>query len=69
VERTIFDSCGSIEYKGRLTPALLCLKLKISIEEAQIKLDDLYEQGAFIMDVNEKEALVEYHLRDKNLLA
>jgi hypothetical protein len=58
----------AIEYKGRLTPILLCLKLKISIEEAQIKLDDLYEQGAFIMDINPKEALVEYHLRDRSLL-
>lgn len=59
----------AIKHKGRLTPALLCLKLKISMEEAQIKLDDLYEQGAFIMDINQKEALVEYHLRDKKLLA
>jgi predicted transcriptional regulator len=59
----------AIEHKGRLTTTLLCLKLKISIEEAQIKLDALYEQGAFIMDVNQKDALVEYHLRDKNLLA
>jgi predicted transcriptional regulator len=59
----------AIEHKGRLTQTLLCLKLRISIEEAQIKLDDLYEQGAFIMDVNQKDALVEYHLRDKNLLA
>lgn len=59
----------AIKHKGRLTPALLCLKLKISMEEAQVKLDDLYEQGAFIMDINQKEALVEYHLRDKNLLA
>jgi predicted transcriptional regulator len=59
----------AIKHKGRLTPTLLCLKLRISLEEAQIKLDDLYEQGAFIMDINQKEALVEYHLRDKNLLA
>lgn len=59
----------AIQHKGRLTASLLCLKLKISIEAAQIKLDDLYEQGAFIMDVNQKDALVEYHLRDKNLLA
>lgn len=58
----------AIEHKGRLTPTLLCLKLKISIEEAQIKLDDLYDQGAFIMDINPKEALVEYHLRDRSLL-
>jgi predicted transcriptional regulator len=59
----------AIEHKGRLTPTLLCLKLKISIVEAQVKLDALYEQGAFIMDVNQNDALVEYHLRDKNLLA
>lgn len=59
----------AIQHKGRLTSALLCLKLKISMEEAQIKLDDLYDQGAFIMDVNQKDAIVEYYLRDKNLLA
>lgn len=59
----------AINHKGRLTATLLCLKLKISMEEAQIKLDELYEQGAFIMDVNEKDAIIEYHLRDKNLLS
>lgn len=59
----------AIQEKGRLTTALLCLKLKISMEEAQVKLEDLYEQGAFIMDVNEKDAIIEYHLRDKNLLS
>ncbi len=58
----------AIEHKGRLTVTLVCLKLNISIEEAQIKLDDLYEQGAFIIDVNQQDALVEYYLRDKNLL-
>ncbi|WP_264789104.1 hypothetical protein [Aureispira anguillae] len=59
----------AIEHKGRLTAALLCLKLQISMEEAQFKLEELYEQGAFIMDVNERDAIIEYHLRDKNLLA
>lgn len=59
----------AIEHKGRLTATLLCLKLKISMQEAQLKLEELYEQGAFIMDVNEKEAIVEYHLRDRNLLS
>ncbi|CAA6804022.1 MAG: Unknown protein [uncultured Aureispira sp.] len=59
----------AIEQKGRLTPTLLCLKLRISIEEGQIKLDDLYEQGAFMMDVNQRGAVVEYHLRDRSLLA
>lgn len=59
----------AIEHDGRLTPTLLCLKSKISIEEAKCKLEQLYEQGAFVMDVDETNYVMEYQLRDKSLLA
>jgi len=58
----------AVEQKGRLTPATVCYKLKIPLRAAKTKLEDMYEQGAFIMDVDEKNAVVEYHLRDKSLL-
>jgi predicted transcriptional regulator len=58
----------AIENKGKLTPTLLCLKKKIPINEAKIILEQLYEQGAFIMDLDEQNFIMEYHLRDKSLL-
>lgn len=58
----------AINHKGKLTPTLLCLKKKISIDEAKQKLEELYEQGAFIMDVDEDNYVMEYHLRDRSLL-
>lgn len=58
----------AIEHDGRLTPTLLCLKSKISIEEAKQKLEQLYEQGTFVMDVDEANYVMEYQLRDKSLL-
>jgi len=59
----------AIENNGRLTPTLLCVKLKISMDEAKMKLEDLYDQDVFLMQVNEENALLEYELRDKNLLS
>ncbi|MGH1337802.1 MAG: hypothetical protein ACRBFS_16900 [Aureispira sp.] len=58
----------AIEHDGRLTPTLLCLKSKISIEEAKYKLEQLYEQGTFVMDVDEVNYVMEYQLRDQSLL-
>ncbi len=58
----------AIEHDGRLTPTLLCLKSKISIEEAKYKLEELYEQGTFVMDLDESNYVLEYQLRDKSLL-
>lgn len=58
----------AVEHQGKLTPAMLCMKMQIPINDAQKKLDDLYEQGAFIIDVGADNSVVEYHLRDKNLL-
>ncbi len=58
----------AIEHDGRLTPTLLCLKRKISIEEAKQRLEELYEQGTFVMDVDETNFVMQYQLRDKSLL-
>ena len=58
----------AIEHDGCLTPTLLCLKTKISIEEAKYKLEQLYEQGAFLMNVDESNYVIQYQLRDKFLL-
>jgi predicted transcriptional regulator len=58
----------AIENNGRITPTLLCLKSKISIEEAKLRLEELYEQGAFLMDVDESNYVMEYQLRDQSLL-
>lgn len=58
----------AIDHDGKLTPTLLCLKKKISITEAKQKLEELYEQGAFVMDVDEKNYVMEYRLRDRTLL-
>lgn len=58
----------AIEHDGRLTPTLLCLKSKISIEEAKQKLEALYEQGTFVVDVDESNYVMGYQLRDKSLL-
>ena len=58
----------AIDHKGRLTPTLLCLKLKIPMHEAKMKLEELYDQGAFEMHVGEGNAVLEYQLRDRNLL-
>lgn len=58
----------AIEHDGRLTPTLLCLKSKVSIEEAKYKLEQLYEQGTFVMDVDESNYVMQYQLRDKSLL-
>jgi len=58
----------AIDNKGKLTPTLLCLKKKIPINEAKIILEELYEEGAFIMDLDEENCIMEYQLRDKSLL-
>jgi hypothetical protein len=58
----------AIDHDGKLTPTLLCLKKKVSIDEAKRKLEELYEQGAFVMDVDEANYVMEYRLRDRFLL-
>lgn len=58
----------AIDHEGKLTPTLLCLKKKISIDAAKQKLEELYEQGAFVMDVDEENYVMEYRLRDRSLL-
>lgn len=58
----------AIDHGGRLTPTLLCLKLQVSMDEAKFALENLYEQGVFKIAVDEKNALVEYQIRDRTLL-
>jgi ribosomal protein S25 len=58
----------AIKHKGNLTPALVCVKLNISLQEAKQKLEELQNQGVFLLDINPENHLIEYQLRDKNLL-
>ena len=58
----------AVKNKGKLTPTRLCLDMKISLEAAAEKLDDLHEKGIFTVDVHEENAVMEYHLLDKDLL-
>jgi ribosomal protein S25 len=58
----------AIEYDGRLTPTLLCIKLQVSMDEAKLKLEHLHEQGVFEMRIDEENALLEYQIRDRTLL-
>jgi ribosomal protein S25 len=58
----------AIEYDGRLTPTLVCIKLKVSMDEAKMKLENLHEQGVFELAIDEQNALLEYQIRDRSLL-
>ncbi len=57
----------AIQANGKVTPASLCLKLNISIDEAKKKLDELYKKEIFEISVTETGALT-YSLLDKDLL-
>lgn len=57
----------AVQSKGKVTPAALCLKLNISIDEAKKKLDELYKKEIFEIDVTET-GTVTYLLSDKDLL-
>lgn len=58
----------AIQYKGQLTPALVCIKLNISLQEAKQKLEELHQEGVFVLDIDNQNSLITYQLRDKNLL-
>jgi predicted transcriptional regulator len=57
----------AIENDGRLTPTLICVEKKISLDDAQEVLDKLYEKGAFHIEVDEYDGMIEYWLRDSKL--
>lgn len=59
----------AIKNKGIVTPTSLCVYQKIPINLAKLKLEQLHEEGAFVLDVNEKNLVVEYHLKDKSILS
>ena len=58
----------AIDHQGRLTPTLVCIKLRVSMDEAKLKLEDLHEQGVFELAIDEQNALLEYQIRDRSLL-
>lgn len=58
----------AIDNDGRITPILLCAEKRISLKEAKEALDDLYDHGAFTIDVDEDSGSIEYWLRDKKLI-
>lgn len=58
----------AIENEGKITATQLCLALKIPVQEATQKLEALYDQGAFQMDTDSTNTVLEYHLVDNNLL-
>jgi hypothetical protein len=57
----------AIEKDGCLTPAIVCLEKKIPLDDAQDLLDELYEKGAFYLEVDEKDGTIEYKLRETKL--
>lgn len=57
----------AIENDGRLTPTLICVEKKIPLDDAQDLLDRLYEKGAFHIEVDEVDGMIEYWLRDSKL--
>lgn len=57
----------ALQAGGRLTPALLCLKANISIDEAKAKLDELYRKDVFAVDVTESGSMA-YIVHDRDLL-
>lgn len=57
----------AIENDGRLTPTLICVEKKIPLDDAQDLLDKLYAKGAFHIEVDEYDGVIEYWLRDAKL--
>jgi len=57
----------AIDNEGRLTPTVICIEKKIPLDDAQEVLDDLYEKGAFHIEVDEESGTIEYWLRDAKL--
>ncbi len=58
----------AIDNQGKLTTEELCLRLQIPLTEAKDTLENLYEQGAFRIDINLQSNVMEYHLVDDSLM-
>ncbi|MCC5943825.1 MAG: hypothetical protein JJT94_02750 [Bernardetiaceae bacterium] len=58
---------AAVEAKGSLTATGLCLKIDMSIEEAQERLEQMHKNGTFDIQVDDL-GNIRYELRDKNLL-
>jgi|GEM_PF-1703826 len=57
----------AIRSGGKLTPAALCVKAEVPVDEAKAKLEELYRKEIFTMDVSETGTLT-YVLLDRDLL-
>jgi len=57
----------AIENEGKLTTTTVCYKLKIPLNLAKKRIEDLYEEGALELDMEDNEILT-YRLRDSTLL-
>ena len=57
----------AIEHGGKLTVSQLCLKTKSSLDEAQDRLDELYDKGVFFLDIDEQKGKISYVLREQDL--
>ena len=53
----------AVRLKGKITPALLCVKANVSIEEAKKKLEELQRKGVFDIQATEDGTLI-YVLHD-----
>lgn len=57
----------AVEHGGKLTTSQLCLTTKISLDEAQDRLDELYDKGVFFLDIDEQKGRISYVLREQDL--
>ncbi len=57
----------AIRSGGKLTPAALCVKAEVPVDEAKAKLEELYRKEIFTMDVSQTGTLT-YVLLDQDLL-
>jgi len=57
----------AVKSKGKLTPASLCMKAKISVDDAKEKLNELHEKGVFEIKVTDS-GTVTYVINDLDLL-
>jgi hypothetical protein len=57
---------AGMDYGGRLSAAQLCLRMRLPLDTAQAKLDELASKGVFTTHLDE-EGVVGYELRDRLL--
>jgi len=55
-------------FEGDLTPAIVCVQSKTTLEKAQKRLDELHASGVFDLEVTEQGGLV-YRLKDHSAIS